>query len=102
MKSLKRPGIGLPERVDDPEGGVAIARSLLAAALDQDAHRGEVVDLVELAALLGHLVVDRVEVLRAARDVCRDVGLLEVVLELGGRHLDLLLAVGRGGRRPSP
>ena len=32
--------------------------------------------------------------LRAARDVRRDVGLLEIVLELGRGHLDLLLAVG--------
>ena len=68
---LEAPGHRLPERVDDPERGVAVARSLLAAALDQDAHRREVVDLVELAALLGHLVVDRVEVLRAPGDVRR-------------------------------
>ena len=75
---LEPAGHRLPERVDDPERAVAVARSLVAGALDDDPHRREVVDLVELAALLGHLVVDRVEVLRAARDVDRDVGLLEL------------------------
>src|SRR5207244_4230916 len=71
----------LPEGVDEPERAVAVARPLLAVPLDRDAHRSEVVDLVELAALAGHLVVDRVEVLRAAGDVDRDVDLLELAAE---------------------
>ena len=64
---LEAAGHRLPERVDQPERAVAVARALLAAALRDHPHRGQVVDLVELAALLGHLVVDREEVLRAAR-----------------------------------
>ena len=91
---LEPAGHRLPQRMDDPEGGVAIARSLFPTPLDQHPHGGEVVDLVELAALLGHLVVDRVEVLRPARNVGRDVGLREVILQIGGSQLDLGLAVG--------
>jgi hypothetical protein len=55
----------LPERVDEAERAVTVARSLITGTLDRHAHRREVVDLVELAALLRHLVVDGVEVLRA-------------------------------------
>ena len=72
---LEPPRHRLPERVDQAERAVAVARPLVAGALDGHAHRGQVVDLVELAALLGHLVVDRVEVLRAAGDLGRDVDL---------------------------
>ena len=64
---LEAAGHRLPERVDQAERAVAVARSLVAGALRDHAHRGQVVDLVELAALLRHLVVDREEVLRAAR-----------------------------------
>ena len=80
--------------MDDPERAVAVARPLLARALDDHAHRRQVVDLVELAALLGHLVVDGVEVLRAAGDVRRDVGLLQLAAEQPRRLVHLCLPVG--------
>ena len=91
---LEAAGHRLPERVDEAERAVAVARPLVAAALDDHAHRREVVDLVELAALLRHLVVDRVEVLRAAGDLGRDVDLLELGFEHRRRLADVLLAVG--------
>ena len=40
----------------------------LAVGLDEDAHGGQVVDLVELLAAPRHLLVDGVEVLGAAGD----------------------------------
>ncbi len=80
--------------MDQPERAVAVARALVAAALDDHAHRGQVVDLVELAALAGHLVVDRVEVLRAPGDLGRDVDLVELALENERRLAHVLLAVG--------
>ncbi len=84
----------LPERVDEAEGAVAIPRPLFSVALDDHAHGGEVVDLVELAALAGHLVVDRVEVLRAAGDVDGDVDLLELAQQHVGSLGDVSLAIG--------
>ena len=74
MKSLKRPGQRLPQRVDDADGAVAVLHRV-----DDHAHRREVVDLVELAALLGHLRVDRVEVLGAAGDLGVDAERLELL-----------------------
>ena len=91
---LEPPGHRLPERVDEPERRVAVARPLLARALADDAHRGQVVDLVELAAALGHLVVDRVEVLRARRDVRRNVRLAQLLAEDLRGLVGLRLAVG--------
>src|SRR5215212_4965207 len=91
---LEAAGHRLPERVDQTERAVAVARPLLAAALRDHAHRREVVDLVELAALLGHLVVDRIEVLRAPRDVGGDVDLLELALQRQRRLAHVLLTVG--------
>ena len=67
--------------MDKSQGAVAVARALVTRPLHDHPHRGQVVDLVELAALLGHLVVDRVEVLRAAQDLGRDVDLVELVLQ---------------------
>ena len=61
---LEAPGQRLPERVDDAHRPVAVLHRL-----DQHPHRGEVVDLVELLALAGHLLVDRVEVLRPPGDL---------------------------------
>ena len=90
---LEAAGHRLPERVDEPEGAVAVARALLAGALGDDPHRREVVDLVELAALAHHLVVDRIGVLRAAGDVGGDVRLLELALEDARSRLHVLLAV---------
>ena len=83
----------LPERVDQPERAVAVARPLFPAPLDDHAHRGEVVDLVELAALLGHLLVDRIEMLRARRDLGGHVCLLELRFELRRRLAHVRLAV---------
>ena len=91
---LEAAGHRLPEGMDQAERAVAVARALLAFALDDHAHRGEVVDLVELAALASHLVVDRVEVLRAAGDVDRDVDLLELAPQHVGCLGDLAFAVG--------
>ena len=56
----------LPQRVDHADRPVAVLHRL-----DDHPHRREVVDLVELAALLGHLRVDRVEVLGAPGDLRR-------------------------------
>ena len=83
----------LPQRVDETERAVAVARPLVRAPLDGHAHRGEVVDLVELAALLGHLVVDGIEVLRARGDLGGDVDLVELELQDARRLGDVLLAV---------
>ena len=91
---LEAAGHRLPERVDEAERAVAVARPLVGAALADDAHGRQVVDLVELAALLGHLVVDGIEVLRAARDLGRDVDLVELAQQLRGGLVDVLLAVG--------
>ena len=91
---LEAPRHRLPQRVDQPERAVTVARPFLAGALDNHAHRGQVVDLVELPTLLGHLVVDRVEVLRAAGDIGGDVGLLELGAQCLCRLLDLQLTVG--------
>ena len=91
---LEAAGHRLPERMDQTERAVAVARSLVGAALDDHAHRREIVDLVELAALLRHLVVDRVEVLRASRDLRRDVDLVELLLEDQRRLAHVLLAIG--------
>jgi hypothetical protein len=91
---LEAAGHRLPERVDQAERAVAVARALVACALDDHAHGREVVDLVELAALLRHLVVDRVEVLGAARDLGRDPDLLQLAPQHLARFGDVLLPVG--------
>ena len=91
---LEAAGHRLPERMDEAEGAVAVPRPLVARALDDDAHGREVVDLVELAALLGHLVVDRIEVLRAARDLRRDPDLLQLAAQDVARLGHVVLAVG--------
>ena len=57
---LEPPRHRLPQRVDHADRAVAVLDRA-----DDDPHRGQVVDLVELATLLGHLRVDRVEVLGA-------------------------------------
>jgi hypothetical protein len=80
--------------VDQAKCAVAVARSLFAVALDDHAHRRQVVDLVELATLLGHLVVDRIEVLRATGDLGRDVNLVELARQYIRRFGDVAFAVG--------
>ncbi len=102
MKSLKRPGSGFHSEWIDADGAVAVLDGV-----DDHAHRGEVVDLVELLALPGHLRVDRVEVLGAAGDLRPDADrvaaraggispaslhvALAVVALLGDEPLDLLV-----------
>jgi len=80
--------------VDEAERAVAVASPLLAVALDDHAHRREVVDLVELAALLGHLVVDGIEVLRASGDLRGEVDLLELAREHVRGFRDVALTIG--------
>ena len=83
----------LPERVDDPDRAVAVLDRA-----DDHPHRGQVEDLVELAALLRHLRVDRVEVLGAAGDLGLDPELAELVAEeaagLGDVDLALVALLG--------
>ena len=76
-----------------PEGAVAVALALLAVTLDDHAHRGQVVDLVELLPALGHLLVDRVEVLGPSEDLCLDADLVELALEHLARLADERLPV---------
>ena len=85
---LEAAGERLPERVDDADGAVAVLHRV-----DDHAHRREVVDLVELAALAGHLRVDRVEVLGAAGDLGVDAERLELLVEVaaGLGHVALAL-----------
>ena len=68
----------VPARVQDAEHGVAVA-----VVLDEDPDADQVVDVGELAAADDHLLVDRVVVLRPAGDLRLDLGVLEVLLDLG-------------------
>ena len=75
---LEAPRQRLPQRVRmTPTAPVAVLHGL-----DDHPHRREVVDLVELAALAGHLRVDRVEVLGAAGDLGGDAERLELLCEV--------------------
>ena len=85
---LEAPGQRLPERVDDADRAVAVLDRA-----DDHPHRGEVEDLVELAALLGHLRVDRVEVLGAAGDLGLDPDLLQLLGEELAGVVDVDLAL---------
>ena len=76
-----------PDRMDDAEGGVAVAH-----LIDQDADGVDVVDLAELGTLALHLLVDAVDVLRAALEIGLDAGRLELRLELGDGPIDVRLA----------
>ena len=76
-----------PDRVDDAERGVAVLD-----LLDEAADRVDVVDLLEPGALALHLLVDAVDVLRAALDVGLDAGRGERRPELGDRRVDERLA----------
>ena len=101
---LEAPRHGMPQRMDGTEGRVAV----LHRARD-DAHGDEVVDLREALSLLGHLLVDGVQVLGPPHDLGVDADLLHLigddvydVLQVGlalgarlGHHTaDLLVLVG--------
>ena len=68
---------GLPQRVDDAQHRVAVL-----LGVDEHAHGDQVVDLLKGEALLLHLLVDGVEVLRAAGDVGLDVRVVEGLAQL--------------------
>src|SRR3989449_10381648 len=85
---LEAAGHGLPQRVDDAESAVAVAHGG-----GDDTDGGEVVDLVELSALIMHLLPDRVEVLRAAADLRLDADLRELPLEDRDHLVDVRLAL---------
>src|SRR2546425_8878874 len=74
--------------VDDAEGAVAIAHRG-----GDDADGGEVVDFVELPALIVHLLPDRVEVLGAPPDLRVDADLGELAVEDRDHLVDVRLAL---------
>jgi hypothetical protein len=78
----------LPQGVDHPEGAVAVPHGLR-----DHAHRGEIVDLVELAPALVHLLPDRIEVLGPAADARLDAHLPQLLLQEGDHLIDLGLAL---------
>ena len=78
----------LPHRVDDAEHAVAVLDRV-----DEHAHGREVVDLAELLVVALHLLVDAVEMLRAAADVRLDVRLSELLLDLLDGRIDERLAL---------
>ncbi len=82
---LEAAGQRLPERVDDADRAIAVLDGS-----DDHPHRGEIEDLVELTAFLGHLGVDRVEVLGPAGDL----GLNPDLHQLFGQELTGLGDVG--------
>ena len=85
---LEAAGHRLPQRVHDAEGAVAVADRI-----GEHADRGEVVDLVELAPALVHLLPDRVEVLGPARDLGPDPHLGQLLVEERDQVVDLRLAL---------
>ena len=76
----------------DPERGVAVLHGV-----DGDADGHEVEDLVELAALLDHLLVDAPEVLAPAGHVGVDAQLAETAPDLGDDPGEVDVALGRAG-----
>ncbi len=86
---LEAAGERLPERMDDADGAVAVLHRV-----HDHPHRGEVVDLVELAPLSRHLRVDRVEVLGAAGDLGVDPERVELSRQVGAGLADVALALG--------
>src|SRR4029078_13382104 len=78
----------LPKRMDDPNRAVAVLDRV-----DDHAHRGEGVDLVELAPFLGHLRVDRIEVLGTAGDLRGDSDRIELLGQVATRTRHVALAL---------
>ena len=85
---LEAPGHRLPERVDHAQGAVAVTHRR-----GDDADGRQVVDLVELAALVVHLLPDRVEVLGPAADLRVDPDLGQLALEDRDHLIDVGLAL---------
>ena len=79
-----------PPTVDAAERGVAVLRRV-----DDDPDRDEVEDVVELAALDDHLLVEAPQVLAPAGDLGRDADLGEPGPHLGDRRREVHLALGR-------
>jgi hypothetical protein len=74
--------------MDHPECAVAIAHGT-----GEHAHRGQVIDLVELAPALVHLLPDGVEVLGTPGDLGLDAHLAELVVQERDELVDLRLAL---------
>ena len=88
---------GFPEGMDDAQGSVAILEGT-----GDDPDRGQVVDLVELFLLIVHLLVDAVEVFRAAGDLRFDLDFGQLAFEKADRLVDVpftLLPFARDQRR---
>ena len=87
---LEAPDDGAPGAVDRAERGVAVLDRL-----DDDAYGEKVEDLVELAALHDHLLVDAPQVLAPPTDLGLDVQLGQAVTHLGDDAGELQVALGR-------
>ena len=86
---LEPAGDRVPSRVQRAERRVAVADRV-----DEHADTDEVVDVREVAAAHDHLLVDRVVVLRPARDRGLDLGLAQVGADLLPHGREVLLACG--------
>ncbi len=84
----------LPRGVDRPQRRVAVLHRL-----DDDPHAHQVEDVVELAALHDHLLVDRVEVLRPPGDLGGDAQLGQALAHLLEHLGEVDVALGRADRR---
>ena len=77
-----------PQLVDDAEHRVAIAH-----VVDEHAHRADVVERLDAAALAAHLAPDAEDVLRPAADLGVDAHGAKLALERGDHLVDVALAV---------
>ena len=82
------PGHGVPQRMHRAQRRVAVLHRL-----DDDAHGDQVVDLGEALALLRHLLIDAVQVLRAAHDLRLDAHLVHLAAQHGNDLVKVLLAL---------
>ena len=82
----------LPHRVDRAEHRIAVADGV-----DDDAHRGEIVDLLKALALL-HLAPNAVKVLGSAVDVALYAQFVEHLAQVCGDRVDDLLPLAARGR----
>src|SRR4051794_1977929 len=86
---LEPPQHRLPPAVDAAERGVAVLDRV-----DDHTHGDEVEDLVEVAVLLDHLLVDAPHVLAATSDLRIDVQLGQAAAHLGQRLGEVEIALG--------